>query len=173
LYITFIQNILMHAFIKIWTQDSWKHVKALTIKPFQYFINTKKKFKFITFSMELFKNITTTNGYFAIHISSQTTKKEVPKSPHFRTIITRKLLTFCDTITFALVQSQVLHNSRTWYHHATFPIITGSIYNLRLTLHRKLFATNPSPQWLSELTQKPISFRYKTYRKLLAAFWES
>jgi hypothetical protein len=116
---------------------------------------------------------TTTNGYFVIHISSQTTKKEVPKSPHLRTIIIRKLLTFCDTITFAPVQSQVLHNSRTWYHRKTFLIIIASIYNLRLTLHRKLFATNPSPQRLSELTQKSISFRHKTYRKFLAAFWES
>jgi len=66
---------------------------------------------------------TTTNGYFAIHISSQTTKKELPESPHLRTIIPCKLLTFCDTITFAPVQSQVLHNSRTWYHRKTFPIL--------------------------------------------------
>ncbi len=121
----------------------------------------------------LFEFTTTTNGYFAIHISSQTTKKEAPESSHLRTIIPRKLLTFCDTITFAHVQSQVLHNSRTWYHRKTFPIITASIYNLRFTLHRKLCATNPSPQRLSELTQKPIGFRYKIYRKLLAAFWES
>jgi hypothetical protein len=116
---------------------------------------------------------TITNAYFAIHISSQTTKKEVSESPHLRTIIPRKLLSFCNTITFAPVQSEVLHNSRTWYHRKTFPIITTSIYYLRLTLHRKLFATNPSPQRLSELTQKPIGFRYKIYHKLLATFWES
>ncbi len=80
---------------------------------------------------------TTTGGYFAIHISSQTTKKEVSESPPLRTIIPRKLLSFCDTITFAPVQSQVLHNSWTWYNRKTFPIITASIYCLRLTLHRK------------------------------------
>ncbi len=116
---------------------------------------------------------TTIGGYFAIHISSQTTKKEVSESPPLQTIIIRKLLSFCDTITFAPVQSQVLHNSRTWYNCKTFPIITASIYYLRLTLHRKLFATNPSPQWLSESTQKSISFRYKIYCKPLMTFWES
>ncbi len=56
---------------------------------------------------------TTTGGYFAIRISSQTTKKEVSKSLLLRTIIPRKLLSFCDTITFVPVQSQVLRNSRT------------------------------------------------------------
>jgi hypothetical protein len=54
---------------------------------------------------------TTTGGYFAIQISSQTTKKDVSEIPLLRTIIPRKLLSFCDTITFAPVQSQVLRNS--------------------------------------------------------------
>jgi hypothetical protein len=31
---------------------------------------------------------------------------------------------------------------------------------LWFTIHRKLFATNPTSQRLSELTQKSISFRY-------------
>jgi hypothetical protein len=116
---------------------------------------------------------TITGGYFAIHISSQTTKKEVSENPHLQTITPRKLLSLCDTITFALVQSQVLHNFRTWYNRKTFTIITASIYSLWLTLHRKLFTTNPSPQRLSKSTQKSIGFRNKIYRKPLAAFWES
>jgi hypothetical protein len=66
----------------------------------------------ISFSYE-FITTTTTGGYFAIQISSQTTKKDVSKIPLLQTIILRKLLSFCDTITFALVQSQVLHNSQT------------------------------------------------------------
>ncbi len=116
---------------------------------------------------------TTTWGYFVIHISSQTTKKEVSESPPLWTIIPRKILSFCDTKTFAPVQSQVLHNSQTWHNRKTFPIITASIYCLRLLLHRKLFATNPSPQRLSKSTQKSIGFRYKIYHKPLVAFWES
>jgi hypothetical protein len=56
---------------------------------------------------------TTIGGYFAIRISSQTTKKEVSKSLLLRTIILCKLLSFCDTITFVPVQSQVLRNSGT------------------------------------------------------------
>jgi hypothetical protein len=56
----------------------------------------------------------TIGGYFAIQISSQTTKKEIVESLLLRTIIPHKLLTFCDTITFAPIPSQVLHNSRTW-----------------------------------------------------------
>ncbi len=116
---------------------------------------------------------TTTGGYFANHISLQTTKKEVSESPPLRTIIPRKILSLCDTKTFTPVQSQVLHNYRTWNIRKTFPIITTSIYCLRLTLHRKLFATNPSPQRLSESTQKSIGFRCNIYRKPLAAFWES
>jgi hypothetical protein len=40
---------------------------------------------------------------------------------------------------------------------------------LRLTLHRKLFAANPSPQRLSELTQKSIGFQYKN---LMQTFWD-
>ncbi len=123
--------------------------------------------------LNIFKCTTTTGGYFAIHISSQTTKKEVFENPHLQTITPCKLLSLCDTITFAPVQLQVLHNSRTWYNRKTFTIITTSIYRLRLTLHRKLFATNPSPQRLSESTQKSIDFRNKVYRKPLAAFWES
>jgi len=107
------------------------------------------------------KTTTTTRGYFAIQISSQTTKKDVSEIPLLRTIIPRKLLSFCDTITFAPVQSQVLRNSRTWYNRKTFPITTASIHCLRLTLHRKLFATNPSPQQFSEPTQKSIGFQYK------------
>ncbi len=108
-----------------------------------------------------FWDTTTTGGYFVIQISSQTTKKEVSENSLLRTTIPRKLLSFCDTITFAPVQLQVLHNSRTWYNRKTFLIITASIHCLRLTLHRKLFATNPSPQQLSESTQKFINFRYK------------
>jgi len=128
--------------------------------------------KLVKFTFET-KNTTTTGGYFAIHISSQIIKKKVFENPHLRTITPRKLLSLCDTITFTLVQLQVLHNSRTWYNRKTFTIITASIYSLRLTLHWKLFATNPSPQRLSELTQKSIGFRNKIYRKPLAAFWES
>jgi hypothetical protein len=56
---------------------------------------------------------TTTGGYFAIQISLQITKKDVSEIPLLRTIIPRKLLSFCNTITFAPVQSQVLCNSRT------------------------------------------------------------
>jgi hypothetical protein len=41
-----------------------------------------------------------------------------------------------------------------------FPIIVASIHCLRLTLHQKLFATHPSPQRLSESTQKSIGLRY-------------
>jgi hypothetical protein len=103
---------------------------------------------------------TTYWGYFAIQISSQTTKKDVSEISLLRTIIPRKFLSFCDTITFVPVQSQVLRNSRTWYNRKTFPITTASIHCLQLTLHRKLFATNPSPQRFSELTQKSIGFRY-------------
>ncbi len=116
---------------------------------------------------------TITGGYFAIHISSQTTKKEVFENPHLRTITPRKLLSLCDTITFTPVQSQVLCNSRTWYNRKPFTIVTVFIYRLRLTLHRKLFATNPLPQRLGESIQKSIGFRNKVHRKPLAAFWES
>jgi len=119
---------------------------------------------------QLVENTTTTGGYFAIHISSQTTKKEVFENLHLRTITPRKPLSLCDTITFAPVQSQVFHNSRTCYNRKTFMIITASIYHLRLTLHQKLFATNPSSQQLSESTQKSIGFRNKVYRKPLATF---
>jgi hypothetical protein len=111
--------------------------------------------------VQLGQCITTTWGYFAIQISSQTPKKEVSESPLLRTIILRKLLSSCDTITFALVQLQVLRNSRTQYNRKTFPIVTASIHCLRLIMHRKLSATNPSSQRLSESTQKSIGLRYK------------
>jgi hypothetical protein len=85
---------------------------------------------------------TIVGGYFAIQISSQTTKKDVFEIPLLWTIIPHKLLSFCDTITFTPVQSQVLRNSRTWYNRKTFSITIASIHCLRLTLHRKLFAAN-------------------------------
>jgi len=50
-----------------------------------------------------FSITTTIGGYFAIQISLQTPKKEVSESPLLRTIILRKLLGSCDTITFAPV----------------------------------------------------------------------
>jgi hypothetical protein len=78
-----------------------------------------------------------------------------------RTTISRNLLSSYETITFAPVQSQVLRNSRNWYNHKTFPIIISSIHHLRFPVHRKLFATNPSPQRLTESTQNSIDFRYK------------
>jgi hypothetical protein len=112
----------------------------------------------LTCSIEL---TTTIGGYFVIQISSQTTKKDVSEIPLLRTIIPCKFLSFCDTITFAPVQSQVLRNFRTWYNRQTFPITTASIHCLRLTLHQKLFAVNPSPQRLSEPIQNSIGFRYK------------
>ncbi len=104
---------------------------------------------------------TTTGGYIAIQISSQTTKKEVSENPPLRAIIPHKLLSFCDTITFAPVQLQVLRNYRNWYNRKTFPIITASIHRLRFPVHRKLFTAKQSPQPLSESTQKSIGFRYK------------
>jgi len=116
---------------------------------------------------------TTIGGYFVIHISSQTTKKEVSENPHLRTITPRKLLSLYNTTTFAPVWSQVLHNSRTWHNRKPFTIVTAFIYRLQLTLHRRLFATNPSPQRLGESTQKSIGFRNKVHRKPLAVFWES
>jgi hypothetical protein len=128
---------------------------------------------FFLFGLGCDIHTTTTGGYFVIRISSQTTKKEVSENLHLRTITHRKLLSLCDTITFAPVQSQVPHNSRTWYNRKNFTIITTSIYSLRLTLHWKLFATNPSPQRLSKSTQKSIGFQNKIYHKPLAAFWES
>jgi hypothetical protein len=112
-------------------------------------------------------------GLFCEHISLQTTKKEVFESSPLWTIIPRKILSLCDTKIFAPVQSQVLHNDWTWNIRKTFPIITTSIYYLRLTVHQKLFATNPSPQRLSESTQKSISFWCNIYHKPLAAFWKS
>ncbi len=132
----------------------WNYIILSPLFHWQFWKWTIKK-------SDLWGCTTTTWGYFAIQISSQTTKKDVSEIPLLRTIIPRKLLSFCDTITFAPVQSQVLRNSWTWYNHKTFPITIASIHCLRLTLHRKLFATNPSPQQLSELAQKSIGFRYK------------
>jgi hypothetical protein len=100
-----------------------------------------------------------------MQLSSQTTKKEVSESPLLRIILHCKLLSLCDITTFAPVQSQVLHNSRTWHNRKTFPIITASIHCLRLTLHRKPIATNPSAQRLSESTKNFIGFQYKIERK--------
>jgi hypothetical protein len=104
---------------------------------------------------------TTKEGYIAIQISSQTTKNFFYENPQLRTTISRKLLSSYETITFAPVQSQVLCNSQNWYNRKTFPIIISSIHHLRFPIHRKLFATNPSPQRLTESTQNSISFRYK------------
>jgi hypothetical protein len=135
------------------TLENFNSLISISAQSFAFPIHVEQVF----FSINP-KDTTTTRGYFAIHISSQTTKKEVSESPPLRTIILRKLLSFCDTITFALVQSQVLHNSWTWYNHKTFLIIIASIYCLWLTLHQKLFVTNPSSQRLSESTQKSIDF---------------
>jgi hypothetical protein len=106
-------------------------------------------------------NTTTKEGYIAIQISSQTTKKKVSENPQLRTTISRKLLSSYETITFTPVQSQVLRNSRNWYNRKTFPIIISSIHHLQFPVHRKLFATNPSPQRLTESTQNSIGFWYK------------
>jgi hypothetical protein len=57
------------------------------------------------------KPTTIKEGYIAIQISSQITKKKVSENPQLRTTISRKLLNSYKTITFAPVQSQVLHNS--------------------------------------------------------------
>jgi hypothetical protein len=103
---------------------------------------------------------TTKEGHIAIQISLQTTKKTVSENPQFRTTIPRKLLSLCKTLNFALVQSQALRNSRNWTHCKTFPIIMSSIHDLWFKIHRKLFATNPTSQRLSELTKKSIGFRY-------------
>jgi hypothetical protein len=106
----------------------------------------------IKFLQELCVVTTTKEGYIAIQISSQTTKKKVFENPQLRTTISRKLLSCYETITFALVQSQVLRNSRNWYNCKTFPIIISSIHHLQFPVHWKLFATNPSPQRLNEST---------------------
>jgi len=55
---------------------------------------------------------TTKEGHIAIQISSQTTKKTVSENPQFRTTIPRKLLSLCETLNFAPIQSQALRNSR-------------------------------------------------------------
>jgi hypothetical protein len=92
----------------------WKGFEMTSMWPFNIDVMTSKMHPSKSF-MEMQEPITTTTGgYFAIQISSQTTKKEISEISLLRTIIPRKLLTFCDTITFAPVPSQVLHNSRTW-----------------------------------------------------------
>jgi hypothetical protein len=45
----------MHAFIKVWTQTSWKCTKVFTTKPLQGFDKINRRFNFIIFSMKLFK----------------------------------------------------------------------------------------------------------------------
>ncbi len=61
---------------------------------------------------ELSTFTTTKKGHIAIQISSQTTKKSDSENPQFRTRFRRKLLSLCETHTFAPVQSQALRNSR-------------------------------------------------------------
>jgi hypothetical protein len=152
-------NILLYEnFDRLWLwyeffKNTFIHISVLAIWKYK---KSNYNYTFIIFSCT-----TTTGGYFAIQISSQTTKKDVSEIPLLRTIIPHKLLSFCNTITFAPVQSQVLRNSRTWYNNKTFPITTASIHCLRLTLHRKLFVANPSSQQFSEPTQKSIGFWYK------------
>jgi hypothetical protein len=107
-----------------------------------------------------FSFTTTKKGHIVIQKSSQTTKKSISENPQFRTTIPHKLLSLCETLTFAPVQSQALRNSRNWNDRKTFPIIMSSIHDLWLTIHRKLFAVNPTSQWFSELTQNSIGFRY-------------
>jgi len=55
---------------------------------------------------------TTKKGHIVIQISSQTTKKSDSENPQFRTQIRHKLLSLCETHTFAPVQLQALRNSR-------------------------------------------------------------
>ncbi len=62
--------------------------------------------------LHFFQFTTTKKGHIAIQISSQTTKKSDSENPQFRTRIRRKLLSLCETHTFAPVQSQALRNSR-------------------------------------------------------------
>jgi hypothetical protein len=81
-------------------------------------LNTFASKVFLTLKIMNFENValtkvtTTKEGYIAIQISSQTTKKKVSENPQLRTTIFRKLLSCYETITFAPVQSQVLRNSR-------------------------------------------------------------
>jgi hypothetical protein len=71
---------------------------------------------------------------------------------------TLKLLRYHNICTCTIASPSQLRNL---IQSQNFPIVTASIHCLRLTLHQKLFATHPSPQRLSESTQKSISFRYK------------
>jgi hypothetical protein len=71
---------------------------------------------------------------------------------------TLKLLRYHNIRTRTIASPSQLQNL---IQSQNFPIVTASIHCLRLTLHHKLFATHPSPQRLSESTQKSIGFRYK------------
>jgi len=102
-----VENLLMSTMLK---KTLLKKHKAKNI----FFYASLLKNKLNIFQFGIVEMITTTiGGYFAIQISSQTTKKDVFEIPLLRTIIPRKLLSFCDTITFAPVQWQVLRNSQT------------------------------------------------------------
>jgi hypothetical protein len=50
-----ILHIFMHAFIKVWTQFSWRCTKVFTTKPIQDLDKIERKCKFITFDIKLFK----------------------------------------------------------------------------------------------------------------------
>ncbi len=71
---------------------------------------------------------------------------------------TLKLLRYHNIRTRTIASPSQLRNL---IQSQNFSIVTASIHCLRLTLHPKLFATHPSPQRLSESTQKSIGFRYK------------
>jgi hypothetical protein len=113
-------------------------------------------------------NTTTKKGHIAIQISSETTKKSVSENSQFRTTIPRKLLSLCETLTFARVQSQALRNTRNWNNRKTFLIIMSSIHKLWFTIHRKLFATNQHrkdlAKWLENLSVFDITFNANVLR---------
>jgi hypothetical protein len=71
---------------------------------------------------------------------------------------TLKLLRYHNIRTHIVTSPSQLRNL---IQSQNFLIVTAFIHCLRLTLHQKLFATHPSPQRLSESTQKSIGFRYK------------
>jgi hypothetical protein len=105
---------LLHATSISWTRKSSHYFSTTSI----IFSSPKSKSKNVGGNNhqthdQCLKCTTTTWGYFAIQISSQTTKKDVSEISLLRTIIPCKFLSFCDTITFVPVQSQVLRNSRT------------------------------------------------------------
>jgi len=103
------------------------------------------------------------------HIIANNKKRSFrkPAFANHNSLQTLKLLRYHNIRTHTIASPSQLLNL---IQSQNLPIITASIYCLRLTLHQKLFVTNPSPQQLSELTQKSIGFRYKIYRKPLAAF---